>query len=142
MASFWFWFITCVAALIIGAVVFAGLFLLGSWFMDLVKYKIFKIPRKREKVSKWIEENSDKLENAPRDQFINKSEEVLKNDRRERDKFREFDKLRNEYLKGATRGREESNGNNEGSEQLKGRELLPNETSSPIRRDNEHVSLD
>lgn len=129
-ATFWFWFFTIVVSIIAGAILFILFYGLFTWLRDLLSLKR-GIPKDKKSVTDYIKENPEKFEktNPGRPLKENKQQE-LENERREQTKFREFEKLRRAELRGrASRERQPDSGS-KGSEQLSGRNVLPNEPST------------
>lgn len=141
MASFWFWLFAVILSLISGAII---IFL--SWgFITMIKDLIIKkgIPKSKEGVTNYIKENEEKFDKTNPGKADNTAiKEVLENDRRSRQKYREFEKLRREELKARANGNEsgarrEGNNNNTStrSEPLQRRELLQNVSSASSKLD-------
>lgn len=130
MASFWFWFIVIIGSTIAGALGFLILYGISIFFRDTFFLKR-GIPKNKKKVTEFIKNNPDKFggykhkENEENSK-LNQEQEV-QNERREREKFREFEKLRRAELKSRVGGSETSELASKGNEPIQRRELLSNE---------------
>lgn len=128
MASFWFWIFTILLSLIAGILLTMGFYVVINWFKDLIIK--WRLPKDKKKLSAYIKEHPEEFGNTNpgRALELNKEEE-LKDERREATKFREFEKLRRAEIKGRTSEQRTDDRSSKGTEQLPGRELLPDGTS-------------
>lgn len=142
MASFWFWFLSILGSVILGAISITIIHFLFTKTRDLLILKR-GIPRRKKKVTEWIKSNPKKLEKSGpliihSDKELNK-QEVKEDVRQQQRKFREFEKLRRTELKGRTAKQRPTNSSSKGNEQPTGKKLLQNEPytidSKPKRTD-------
>lgn len=148
MASFWFWLGVSLGSLIGGVVIAFILFFFYASFTDFIKYKR-GFPRGKERVSQYIKDNEEKFKDAEAHKPKSTEKEVIVNERTRRAKFREFEKLRDAYLKRPTDTSTQRDRSPKGSVQLPTRQLLSNDsdksnndTSGQLREDKRTVRLD
>lgn len=133
MASIWFWILSGFIGLIVGTITILATYLFFTFLMDKL---IFKrgIPKKKALVSQHIKDNKEKYLSPGNPNEITDTKEVIDDERRRKEKFREFDKLRNEYFRATTGRATENNRDVEGSVQLPTRELLQNDANTDTTR--------
>lgn len=134
MASFLFWFFSILLSIIAGAV--ATILIYGA-FIFLRDTFFFKkgIPKDKKKIQEYIKDNPEKFEKTnPGKPLKEDKDKELENGKRERAKFREFEKLRRaERLRGVTArspGEGKPNNSIEGTRELSERRVLQNEFST------------
>lgn len=144
MASFWLYLIVAIGALLIGAIVFAFVYLVMNWLYDLIVIKARRKLKDKKKVSRWVEENQEffKSKKVPEQS----KKEVENDERRRAEKFREFEKLRRiAGLEATDTGKGQHNIDPKRSTELQGRRVLQDESSpraSNIEGDQRRVKLD
>lgn len=129
MANFWLWFFAVILSLIVGSLM---IFLFWSGLVLLKDLWIKRgIPSKRPRVADYIKENPEKFDKTnPGKALENDIKEVHEDERNRNAKYREFEKLRREELKGRNPGERQPNNSTQGSEQPARRELLQNKPTS------------
>lgn len=130
MATFWFWLFTIVISLIVGAVIT----IIGYGIITFLRDLWFKrgIPKNKIGITDYIKENPERFEKTnPGKPLKEDKQKELEDDKRKRAKYREFEKLRRAAEVGSgTRGEGEPDNLTPRTEQLQGRNVLPNEPSS------------
>lgn len=108
----------------------------GGLLRDLFSLKR-GIPRNKKKVSEFIKNNPEKFGNSdPGVPSEKDKREVEEDERRRADKYREFEKLRQDEFRARVGNGKNSECDNEGVEELRGNPVLPNGLDPGIK-DNE-----
>lgn len=126
MASFWFWLIAVVVALLGASILSALLFLLLTWMYDIIKIKR-KIPKK-ENIGEYVKINKEFFKDGGKNQSSKK--EVEEDERRSYEKFREYEKLRRiGVTQGGVSGKGKSTNSIQRIAESERRSILQNEPS-------------
>lgn len=129
--DFWLWFFGCIIALIAGFLLTFMFYVFITKGRDMLRVKF---PKNKERTSDIVKDKPEIFENTnPGKPSEQDKKEVLEDERKRREKFREFEKLRQEELRPTNNNNSEGNrGTSDGAfyspvvEELPGRKLLSN----------------
>lgn len=124
--SIWIWILFLVGSLIVGAVLTAFIYLTINFVKDFMRRKAMGLPKDKKKVSEFIKLNEKEFLTKEPTKISEK--EAQENERRKREQFREFEKLRRlGNSKEDSPRKRESNNDSKGDAKLQSGKLFPDE---------------